>query len=291
VMNHTTAVLALAGAVVGIASIGVAQAARTDVVPVHGTGACKTSPPQLLRPGRAPLAPLRFDLTGISHHSQKVVEVERFVTRAKLLDGKWHSGTTIRRIDEAITGGEISNAGQVALVDRNRVSFPGTKTSPAGKGGTFTVRGHTDAVSGGLFGGSVGNDRFPTKPVGVGASWRVVNCDAVDDDVPAQETRTYTVRSIRQGLLVVTSHDVITMDPKHRDVGSQKVGGVVVRFRLDSVHGTASSTYRVRLDHALAGSSTLVTRVQFTFHAIAKNVPPTHLVTRVVDTRKDDPAG
>jgi hypothetical protein len=290
-MNHTTAVLALAGTVVGIASLGVAHAARTDIVPVHGTGACKTSPPHLLRSGRAPLTPLRLDLTGISHRSQKLVEVERFVSRAKLLDGKWHSTTTIRRIDASITGGDISSSGQVALVGKNRVSFPGTKTSPAGNGGSFTVRGHTDSVSGGLFGGSAGNDRFPAEPVGVGASWRVVNCDYVDDDVPAKETRTYTLRSIKKGLLVVTSHDVVAMDPRHRDVGSQKVGGVVVRFRLDSVHGTATSTSRVPLDRALAGSSTLVTRVQFTFHAIAKNVPTTQLVTRVVDTRKDGPSG
>ena len=268
---------------------GAAQGARADVVPVHGGAGCKTSPPHLLRPGDAPRAPVRLDLTGIAHRTQASREVETFATRVRLLDGKWHTTTAIRKIATVEQGQGIAR-GQVKLVFHSTVSFPATKTSAGGGGGKLTSSGHTDALSGGLLGGSAGNDRLPVEPIGVGASWRIVDCDAVGE-VPAKETRTYTVRSVAHGLLVLTFHDVVALDPAHRDAGTQKIGQKLVRFRLDSVRGSATGTYRVPLGRALAASSRQVTRVRYTFHAISPIVPATPIVTELVDSRTDAPTG
>ena len=286
-MRRAPVTLALVGAL--LASTGVSRAAPVDVVPVHGGTGCKTSPPHVLRPGRAPLSPLRFDLTGIAHRSQTTLEVETFATRIHLLDGKWHSTTTIRKITSVSKGQGIAR-GQVGLVWRTTVSFPGTKTTAGGGGGTFSVKGHTDALSGGLLGGAAGNDRFPVEPVGPGASWRIVTCDAVDE-IPAKETRTYTVRSVAHGMLVLTWRDVVALDPAKRGAGSQKIGKELVRFRLDKLRGSATGTYRVPLTHGLASESTQVTRVRYTFHAISANIPATPVEAVLVDTRRDKPAG
>jgi hypothetical protein len=288
-MGRTFGSLALAGFAVGIASIGVAQAARNDVVPAGPAAACKTLPPRLLSPGRAPHVPLRLDLTGIAHHAQGGREVERFVTRAQLPDGTWRSTIVIRKITEAIQGGEIAN-GQVALVAKIRVSWPRTKTTPPAKGGSFTLKGHTDAVSGGLLGGSAGNDRLPLEPVGVGATWRVVDCDSIDY-VPAKEIRTYTLRSISGGKLVATFRDVVSMDLGNREVGSQKVGNKVVHFRLDSLSGTATGTARMLLAHGLTAFAMQVTRVRVKIHAVSASGASKPAVTLLVDTRTDAPAG
>jgi hypothetical protein len=287
-MNRTFAVVVLAGSAAGLSSLGAAQAAPAGVVPVHGNSRCKPSPPRLLRAGHVPLAPLRQDLTGIAHHTQTAFEVESFADRAKLLDGKWHAATRIRKI-KAVTKGRGIAHGQVGLTARYTTSFPATKTVAGGKGGSFTVSGHTDALGGGLMGGSAGNDRLPREPVGVGATWRVIDCDYVDE-IPAKEVRTYTLRSVAAGVLTVTFRDVVSMDPTRRDLGSQKIGTETVKFRLDSLRGTATGTDRVPLGHALASFVKVVTRVQYTLHAVSPNVPATAVTTRLVDTRTDRPA-
>jgi hypothetical protein len=283
----------LAGIGVGVASIvvasiGIAQAARNDVVPVGPPAACKTLPPKLLSPGRAPRAPLRLDLTGIAHHTQGGREVERFVTRAQSPDGKWHSTIVVRKISEAIRGGEIAH-GQVAVVAKFRVSWPRTKTTPPAKGASFVIKGHTDSVSGGLLGGSAGNDRLPIEPVGVGATWRVVDCDSIDF-APAKEIRTYTLRSIAGGKLVASFRDVVSMDLGNREAGSQKVGDRVIHFVLDSLSGTATGTARMVLAHGLTAYATQVTRVRLKIHAVSANVASKPAVTLLVDTRTDAPA-
>ena len=271
-----------------IASIGIAQAARPDVVPVGPPAPCKTLPPQLLSPGRAPRAPLRLDLAGIAHHTQGGREVERFVTRAQSPDGKWHSTIVVRKISEAIRGGEIAH-GQVAVVAKVRVSWPRTKTTPPAKGASFVIKGHTDSVSGGLLGGSAGNDRLPIEPVGVGATWRVVDCDSIDF-APAKEVRTYTLQSVAGGKLVATFRDVVSMDLGNREAGSQKVGDRVVHFVLDSLSGTATGTARMVLAHGLTAYATQVTRVRLKIHAVSDNVPSKPALTLLVDTRTDAPA-
>ena len=288
-MKRISVVLAVAASAAGVASLGVAQAGQRAVVPVHGNTPCKPSPPHLLSAGRAPLAPLRLDITSIAHHSQTVQEVETFARRIRSLDGTWHSTTAIRKIRSVATGGGISG-GKVEVSAKNTVSFPATKTAAGGGGGTFTLRGKTDPLSGGFLGGTAGNDHFPVEAVGVGAIWRIVTCDSVDD-APAKEMRTYTLRSVAQGIAVMTFHDVVSMDPAHRDLGLQKIGTESVRAILDHLKGTASGTQRIPLAAVLRSTSTQVTKVDLTFHLVSKNVPATPLVARVVDTRTDTPAG
>jgi hypothetical protein len=128
------------------------------------------------------------------------------------------------------------------------------------------------------------------EAVGVGAVWRIVNCDPVDD-AAAREVRTYTVRSVARGIVVLSFRDVISIDPARRDLGRQKIGTETVQLTLDRLSGTATGSYRIPLANALRSSSTTVTKAEFAFHVVSSNVPPTPLVTRLVDTRKVRPAG
>jgi hypothetical protein len=289
VVKRALVAVVLAGSVAGLSTLGVAQASRRAVVPVHGSTPCKPSPPHLLGAGRAPLAPLRLDITGIAHHSQKVHDVETFARSLKLLDGKWHSTTEVRKIEVLEKGGGITR-GKVALSTKNTVSYPATKTTAGGGGGTFTLKGLTDSLSGGFLGGTAGNDRFPVEAVGVGATWRVVTCDYVDN-AAAKEIRTYTLRSVAHRIAVLTFRDVVSMDPTQRDLGTQKIGTETVHVKLDRLKGTASGTQRLPLAAVLRSTLTQVTKVEFTFHVVSKNVPATPLLVRLVDTRTDTPAG
>jgi hypothetical protein len=288
-MNRTFIVLVLAGSAAGVSSLAVAQAEPVDVVPVHGSAPCKTSPPHLLGAGRAPLAPLRQDLTGIAHHSQNTHWVETVAQRVKLPNGAWRSSTEITNMDVHEKGGAIAH-GRVALSMKNTVSFPATKTTAARAGGSYTLKGQTDPLSGGLMGGTAGNDRLPVEAVGIGATWSIVDCDYVNQ-TPAKEIRTYTLRSIAHRVVVLTFRDVVSMDPAQRDLGSQKIGTETVHARLDRLRGTASGTYRVALASAFRSSFTQVTKVEFTFHLVSKDLPATPLVTRLVDTQTNKPVG
>jgi hypothetical protein len=287
-MNRALVAVVLAGSVAGLSTLGIAQASRRAVVPVHDSTPCKPSPPHLLSAGRAPLTPLRVDITGIAHRSQMVHEVETYARRIKLLDRKWHSTTEITKVNVFEKGGGIAG-GKVAVSTKNTFSFPATKTSAGHAGGTFTLKGTTDPLGGGFLGGSAGNDHFPVEAVGVGATWRIVNCDPVDAAI-AREARTYTLRSVSHGIAVLTFRDVVSMDPTRRDLGTQKIGTETVHAKLDDLKGTASGTQRLRLAGMLRSTFTQVTKVEYTFHLVSKNVPATQLVARLVDTRTDKPA-
>ena len=216
-----------------------------------------------------------------------MVEVETFATRAKPQGGAWRQALQIRKIKGVTQAFGISH-GQIALASKLTVSFPATKTMPKAKGGTFTVKGHSDALSGGLMGGSAGNDRFPVEPLGVGATWRVVDCDPIDE-APTKETRTYTVRSFTHDRVVLTFRDIVSIDPAHRNAGSQKVGGRVIKVRLDALHGSATGTVRIPLANGVATVASQVTKARFTFHLEAANVPTVPVITDLVDTRVDTP--
>ena len=148
------------------------------------------------------------------------------------MGGKTHSATDIRKIRRGDPEPRSLQRADHAGDRRSRSAFPGTKTAPAGKGGSFTTSGHANALSGGVLGGTAGNDRFPVEPVGVGATWQVVICDDIDE-VPAKEVRTYRVRSLGTDRAVLTFRDVVSMDPRHRDAGTQKIGNQVIKTRLD----------------------------------------------------------
>jgi hypothetical protein len=288
-MRRAAVILVLAGAVAGVTVPSAAQASHRAVVPVHGSTPCKPSPPHLLSAGRAPLAPLRQDLSGIAHHVQNTHWVETVAQRVKLPNGAWRSSTEITNMDVHEKGGAIAR-GKVALSMKNTVSFPATKTTAARAGGSYTLKGQTDPLSGGLLGGTAGNDRLPVEAVGIGAAWRIVDCDYVNQ-TPAKEIRTYTLRSIAHRVVVLTFRDVVSMDPTQRDLGSQKIGTETVHAKLDRLRGTASGTYRVALASAFRSSFTQVTKVEFTFHLVSKNVPATPIVARLVDTQTNKPVG
>jgi hypothetical protein len=99
------------------------------------------------------------------------------------------------------------------------------------------------------------------------------------------------VRSVARGIVVLSFRDVISIDPARRDLGRQKIGTETVQLTLDRLSGTATGSYRIPLANALRSSSTTVTKAEFAFHVVSSNVPPTPLVTRLVDTRKVRPAG
>jgi hypothetical protein len=109
------------------------------------------------------------------------------------------------------------------------------------------------------------------EAVGVGAVWRIVNCDPVDG-AAAREVRTYTVRSVARGIVVLSFRDVISIDPARRDLGRQKIGTETVQLTLDRLSGTATGSYRIPLANALRSSSTTVTKAEFAFHVVSSNV-------------------
>jgi hypothetical protein len=64
-----------------------------------------------------------------------------------------------------------------------------------------------------------------------------------------------------------------------------------VRFRLVTLHGTATGRKSVRLGRALAETSHTVTRLRMTFHAITGSARKTLIRTDVVDTASALPTG
>lgn len=287
-MRKLPRMLVLAGSVLFSAAVG-AQAARTGVTPVPEQTACKVRPPVLLAAGRAPLAPLRIDLARMAHRARSLHDVEHVSARARLLDGSWHATTAIARSDAVIrTAGVVR--GQLDISVKVLQRYEATKTTAGTTPRTIRYSGHTDALGGGILGGQAGNDRLPLEPVGIGARWRVVNCDAIAE-TPAREVRTYTLRSISNGIVLLSFRDAVSLDPANRDAGTQKVGDQTVRFRLDSLHGTATGSVRLPLADAILAVTTRVTRMRFSFHAIATNLPTTPIPTKLVDTDTTGPKG
>jgi hypothetical protein len=286
-MRRTPGLLALIGlAATGIPALSLPATAPAGVTPIQGSRACKPTPPHVIAAGGDPRAPLRLDLAAMAHHTQAAREVETFARRTRLLDGKWHPTTAIRKITAVAKVGAITGT-QIGVTAKYTTSFPSTKTTAGAKGGTFTLKGRTDAKSGGFLGGSAGNDRFPDAPIGIGARWSVVNCDAVDDDVPAKQVRTYTLHSLAHGTAVLSYREVISIDAAHRDLGTQTIAKEKVHVRLDLVRGSSTGSVRIPLAAAFEAESTQVTKLEITYHLVGKNLPATPIHGRVIDTRKD----
>ena len=288
-MHRTATLIVLAGTVIAVPALGVAQAARVGVIPVPGNACLQGQPaaPAQLRARAAAAAAPRSDRhRAPSAHRRRGRDLRDAGEGARRLVARRDRDPQDQGRDQ---GSRISK-GKIRLSSTLTVSFPGTKTVAPAKGGSFTVKGNSDALSGGLMGGSAGNDRFPVEPIGIGATWRVVDCDAIDE-APAKETRTYTLRSFTRDTAVMTYRDVVTMDPTRRDAGSQKVGSQVIKVKLDALHGTATGTVRIPLANGVATFARQVTRARFTFHLVAANAPATPVTTDLVDTRIDTPAG
>lgn len=149
----------------------------------------------------------------------------------------------------------------------------------------FSATGWVDMLGSATIGGQRDNDRFPREAVGLGASWRVVKCDDINQ-TPAKEIRTYTLRSLRGGIAEMTYRDIVSIDPGHLAIGSQKIGGEVVHFRLVSLNGTATGTTSIPLARGLAQTYTTVSSLTVTFHALSPSSPSALIHTDVVDTER-----
>jgi hypothetical protein len=273
-------VIALA---LGVAT-GLARAAERAVVPLPGAAACKTQPPVLLSPGRAPRAPLRVDLEKMAGRTQKLLEVESVAAKTYGPDG------TTRPNSSRITSRGVARSGRVAgghLPLRLTLHLSGTAfpTKP-----TISVAGWMDSLNGGALEGEHEDDHFPREAVGIGASWRVVNCDEINL-THARETRTYTLHSLAGGVVSLTYRDVVTLDPGHLDLGSQTVGGQTLKFTLVTLQGSASGETRIPLARSVAQTSHTVTSLRVRFRASAPNQPAIVIRTDMVDTDDLTPTG
>jgi hypothetical protein len=290
----------LAAIVVPVVS-GEAPAAASLVVPVKGNGGCTPQPPVLLRPGALPRTPLRISLTAIANRSSTLFDTETVHQRTLAKDGAWHAShgsakvAVIFKLDDvaqnrvhvterfSIPGTEAKDASPLA-----RVRFTGFLNALNGGGLKLSLRpGGTPAENAALrgeFQGASGNDkdRLPLEAVGAGATWRVVNCEPVDE-IPARETRTYTLRSVTGGVAVMTFRDVVDRDLAHLELGSTEVAGVAMRVHLSSLRGTATGTMRLPLGHAFQLEQTTTTRFDVVMRASAPNTPTANVHSSIVD--------
>jgi hypothetical protein len=236
--------LVLAAVAIGMSVPDLAGAADRAVVPVLGNAACKQRPPVLLSAGRSPHAPLRIDLARLAARSQTGVDIETEEVMTQLAGGPVRTSVSTDIITVALRTGRLAG-GRVPLTARARVSGNSYLRETA-----LTFEGFADALDGGRIGDETVTDHLPREPVGVGATWRVVNCDQIGR-TPAKETRTYTLRSIAGGFADMTFRDVITIDPGDLDAGSQQDGDEVVKLKIVSVHGTATGTRSTSLARGL----------------------------------------
>jgi hypothetical protein len=280
-MRRTPLLLLLVALALGVAT-GLARAARRGVVPVLGATACKTRPPVLLSLGRSPRSPLRLDLASMANRSQSMVATESITSRTLLPDGTSHPTTAINTVRGVMGAGAVTK-GHLALTNTLHLSGSSYPTSP-----TVTVKGYVDAFGGGAYEGTRDDDHFPTDAVGIGATWRVVMCDDIDQ-TPARETRTYTLRSVSNGVVEMTFRDVVTLDPAHLDLGSQKDGTRVVHFKLVTLRGSATGSRSVPLDRA-TGTEHSVTKIAVTFRATSASGSSMLIHLSMVDTERSLPA-
>jgi hypothetical protein len=276
-MKRTLVVLTLAGTTIGVAALGSAQAAQAPVVPVRGGTACKTRPPVLLTAGRSPHAPLRFDLASMAGRSQSLVAIETADLRTRAPGGTWRPSTTANTLVVVLKAGQPAN-GRLPMTTRMRAtgsSYP--------KPVKATVKGYTDLLGGGRTAGGRDDDHFPRESVGVGATWRVVNCDEVAG-TPARETRTYPLRSVHDGTAQVTFRDVVSLDAAHLALGSETIGGEVVTLRLMSLRGTATGSSAIQFAGGFSQTSQSVTRLHVSLVARSPSTPKMVIRTEVVDT-------
>jgi hypothetical protein len=282
-MRRATVIKVLAGVALGVAGPNIAEASQRAVIPTPGGTACRTREPVLLTAGRRPRAALRLDLGSMAGRSQGVAGVDTVRSRTLLADGTWRPTSTTDKARIVLRSGRVAGGRLpvTAALHLSGSSYP--------KSASVTVDGIVDTLDGGVLGNHAVNDHFPQEPVGVGATWRVVNCDEINH-TPATETRTYTLQSVAGGVARLAYRDIVSLDPGHLDVGSQKVGNDLVHFRLVSVSGTATGSRTIPLVRGIAESERSVTRLQVTFHAISASLPTAVIHTTMVDTSTSLPS-
>jgi hypothetical protein len=200
-----------------------------------------------------------------------------------------------RRVDAVYTTRAVEPGGRLPYSGRFAVSYP--REAQGGDVGEFTYDGLFTWLNGGAYetnadgtGGTPVNDHFPAQPVGVGASWTVVNCQPIYD-TPARELRTYTLRSLAHGIVVASYTDRITLDPANTDLGNGTVDGRTVRLRLESLRGTATGTMRVPIANGLAQRQLTVSKVTATIRPSAAGSAPGLIRSQMTYTVQLTPVG
>jgi hypothetical protein len=275
--------LLLAFALALAVATGLARAAQRAVVPVPGATACETRPPVLVDPGRSPRSPLRLDLAKMAGRSQAMVAKETIDSKTLLRDGTLRPTTASNTFRGVIKAGAVTQ-GHLPLTNTLHLSGSSYPTSP-----TVKVTGYTDALGGGAYEGIRNDDRFPSEAVGIGARWRVVKCDDINQ-TPAKEIRTYTLRSVARRVAQMTFRDVVTIDPAHLDLGSQKIGTRVVHFKLVTLRGSATGSQSVPLARSAVTTEHSVTRFEVTVRATSASAPSALIHVSTVATDRSVPA-
>jgi hypothetical protein len=282
------------GAVAAPAALG-ASSERTDVVPVTGKpGPCRDRPPMLLGAGRAPLAPLRLDLDPVSSVRRAEVFFDHFSSRVQVAKVARTARIT-RKVVTVYTTRTPGPTGRVPFAAHAAVTFPGSKV-PKAPNNTFGDNGYFTALNGGAYdttragtGGTTITDRFPSQSIGIGATWRVVNCTLIFE-TPVKETRTYTLRSLANGVVFATYRDVVAIDPASTNLGSQTVGGTKVTARLLTLHGYATGTMRVPVENGLAERQRTATRIFLTAQTTTGGAPGAVIHSTINDIQTQAPS-
>jgi hypothetical protein len=281
--------VAVVGAVTMTAGPGVGHSVAALAAAVPGSIPCREQPPLLLSPGRVPRAPLRIDLAKLASTTATAVSTEKTDAETHLADGSLRPSSTTEKVRVRLKTGRLRN-GRLPVTEQLTLSYVG-RPDPAQ---TVNLSGYSDALDGGVFSGKVGTsvtvtDRLPREPVGVGATWRVVNCDPIGS-VYAFETRTYTLRSVTQRVVTATYRDVLEIDPAHVALGSLNVRGTTVQLQLVQLHGTAVGTWRLPLANGLGESRTTVTRMETVARSTGAGIQTALIHVSTVDTESDPAA-
>jgi hypothetical protein len=295
-MPRLVRIVVLAGLLGAVAAPVTLGAVPAVVVPIPVTPvACRELSPVLLSAGARPRARVRLDLRTVQSRSGRSVETEQVRTMTRF-PGSSSVSTVMqtRRIAATLTARRLAH-GHLPFSGHLVVTFPGA--TPARRPLTAELGGYFTPVNGGVVGptasgagGSAVNDHLPLQPLGIGARWRVVNCEPIYD-TPARETRIYTLRSLAHGVLTTTYRDDIELDPAKVDLGSSLLGGVKVQLRLLALQGSSTGTERIPLANGFGEHDHTVSKVSFSLRASATGHAPIVLRSSVVDVDTQVPVG
>jgi hypothetical protein len=297
-LAHAYAFVVAAGALLTPVAFGAAPpVSRSDGVPIPGkVKGCREQGPKVLRVGREPRAPLRLDLSKIASTRIGQVDLERIEVTVRRAD---HKGRTLhthgtRKLSGVLTTHTLHANGRLPISAHFTLTFPGA-VHPKPPHSTFGLNGYVDALNGGALGttlkgagGTPITDRLPGQAVGVGATWRVVNCDAIAS-IPAKETRVYTLRSVANGIISATFRDDIEIDPAATKLASQKVGGTKVTVRLRSLHGSAKGAMSIPEANGLAEHERTASHLSYSTETSTSTAAGTIVKAKVIDIDTQSP--
>jgi hypothetical protein len=297
----TRRLVILGGALlVAVAAVpGATQAARKVAFPTVAT-ACKPLEPVVLGTGAAPRVPLRLDLAKTASHAGALLDTERVQATVVGPDGVATHPTDTKQVYRIVFSAGRPEHGRLPVSER--MTMPGSSSQQAAAVRRLRTIGYVDELNGGrtktglasnaasLRDDGPQTDHLPAQPLGVGATWRVVNCDALDS-TPARESRTYTLRSIANGVVLATYRDVVTIDPSHVDLGSIKLATGTAHFKLLRLDGTATGSFRLPLANGFAQRNSTTTRVREVFVATSDTAKTVEIHTSFVSHETIAPAG